>query len=212
MMGNRKLLCQVLFGASVAGLGLGLGIGACSDDSNNGAMSGAGAATAAGAGVSAAGAGSLEDDCSESYQHFAVGPSSTVASDAKSPIAVRVLDGQVPPAFGSNTWTIQLLDAATMQPAPNARLTWQCAFMRVHGHGSNPKSLQNLGNGQYKLVDMNMRMFGPWEVQFWIDPTGQMPEYVPTSNIINGMACTPTSGVQGEPTIQIKACVPRSSD
>ena len=208
MMGNRNLLCQVLFGACVASLGF--GVSACPGGSSNGAVSGAGAATVAGAG--AAGAGSSEDDCSESYLHFAVGPSSTLTSDAKSPIAVRVLDGQVPPAFGYNTWTIQLLDAATMQPAPNARLTWQCAYMSVHGHGSNPKSLQNLGNGKYKLVDMNMRMLGPWEVQFWIDPTGQMPEYVPTSNIINGMACNPTSGVQGEPTIQIKACVPRSSD
>lgn len=135
-----------------------------------------------------------------------------LASDSKSGIAVRVLDGPVPPEYGYNTWTIQLVDAATMAPAPNARLTWQCAYMSVHGHGSNPKSIESLGEGKYKLVDMNMRMFGPWEVQFWIDPTGQMAQYVPTSNIINGMACNPTSGVVGAPSVEIKACVPRSSD
>lgn len=71
----------------------------------------------------------------------------------------------MPSEFGFNTWKIALVDATTMGPAPNARLTWQCAYMSVHGHGSNPKSIENLGNGEYKLVDMNMRMLGPWEVR-----------------------------------------------
>lgn len=124
---------------------------------------------------------------------------------------MRVLDGPVPPEFGYNTWTIEILDANTMAPLPDARLTWQCSFMSVHGHGSNPKTIENLGDGKYKLTNQNLRMLGPWEVRFWIDPTGAMEEYVPTSNIINGEACKPTKGLQGDPTIEIKVCVPDSA-
>jgi hypothetical protein len=131
-----------------------------------------------------------------------------VATNAESGVAVRVLDGPIPPEYGYNTWTIEILDATTKMPLPSARLTWQCSFMSVHGHGSNPKTVENLGNGQYKLTDQNLRMVGPWEVKFWIDPTGAMDEYLPTNNIITGNACVPTSGVPGDPTIEIKVCVP----
>jgi hypothetical protein len=204
-MGDR-ILRHVLLSACLASLC------ACSDDSSGSdasATSGAGAASA-GAGAQAGAAGAdAKEQCLPDYQQFAVGPSSPLFSDPKSGIAVKVLDGPVPPEFGYNTWTIQLVDAATMAPAPNARITWQCAFMEVHGHGSNPKSIEDLGDGKYKLVDMNMRMVGPWQIKFWIDATGQQPQYMPTSsNILNGMACNPSTGVQGVESVLIKACVP----
>jgi hypothetical protein len=164
----------------------------------------------AGSGVEAgaAGSGPKSSKCSADYLNFSVGPTSPAASTAGSAVAVRVLDGPVPPEYGYNTWTIQILDAATMQPLPSAKLTWQCSYMSVHGHGSNPKTVENLGNGQYKLTNQNLRMVGPWEVKFWIDPTGAMDEYLPTNNIITGNACVPTSGLQGNPTTEIKVCVP----
>ena len=154
--------------------------------------------------------GPMSSKCSADYLDFSVGPNSALASNAEAGVAVRVLDGPVPPEFGYNTWTIQILDAATMAPLPAAKLTWQCSFMSVHGHGSNPKTVENLGDGKYKLTNQNLRMLGPWEVKFWIDPTGAMEEYVPTSNIITGSACNPTSGVQGEATLEFKVCVPDS--
>lgn len=178
---------------------------ACSDDAGDGP------ANTAGAMAGQAGA-AAKDECGADYQNFSTGPSGTLVTDAKSGIAARVVDGPVPPEYGYNTWKVALLDANTMAPAPNARITWQCAFMSVHGHGSNPKSIKNLGNGEYELVDQNLRMFGPWEVQFWVDPTGQMPEYVPTSNLISGAACNPTTGGSIRPNLEFKVCVPRSSD
>ena len=211
MMGNRKLLCQVLSGACVAAFGL--GTGACSDDSNNGATSGAGAATAAGAGAAGAGASSaMSTPCSDAYKHFSVGPSGTLVTDAASNVAMRVDDGPVPPIFGNNTWTVSLTDTATGAPAANAHITWGCAFMSVHGHGSNPKRLEDLGGGRYTVHDQNTRMFGPWEVQFWIDPTGATPDYVPTTIIQDGKQCNPTTGPKGKPNFEFKICVPESTD
>lgn len=198
MIRPSKMSSRLLIGTCLAAC-----LSACGDDS-----SGTSSNTA---GMAAAGSGPMSSKCSADYLDFSVGPASPVTSNAESGVAVRVLDGPVPPEFGYNTWTIQILDASTMEPMPNARLTWQCSFMSVHGHGSNPKAVENLGNGQYKLTNQNLRMLGPWEVQFWIDPSGAMPEYVPTSNIISGMACNPTSGLQGKPTIEIKVCVPDSS-
>jgi hypothetical protein len=194
-----EMSSRVLIGACVASLY------ACGDGSGGG-----GSASTAG---SLGGAGTeAKDECPGDYQAFSTGKNGTLVPDAKSGIAVRVIDGPVPPEYGYNTWKIALLDANTMMPAPNARLTWQCAFMSVHGHGSNPKSIKNLGNGEYEIVDQNLRMFGPWEVQFWIDPTGTKDEYVPTSNLISGSACSPTTGGSLKPNIEIKLCVPRSSD
>jgi hypothetical protein len=191
---------RVLIGACAAAI-----FSACGDDSSG--MQGAPVDSGgAGSGTS----GPMSSKCSADYLDFSVGPSSPLASNAEAGVAVRVLDGPVPPEFGYNTWTIQILDAATMAPLPAAKLTWQCSFMSVHGHGSNPKSVENLGDGKYKLTNQNLRMLGPWEVKFWIDPTGAMEEYVPTSNIITGSACNPTTGLQGEATLELKVCVPDS--
>lgn len=184
-------------------------LGACSGDSDN--PTGSGNASI-GDGAAGAEAPSTMTSCKSDYLGFAVGPNGSAQTDPESGVTVKVLEGSVPPNYGYNTWTIQLSDASGA-PLPNARLTWACAFMSVHGHGSNPKAVENLGGGQYKLVDQNMRMFGPWEVRFWIDPTGAAPEYTPeNAGILNGMACIPTSGDMGEPNVEFKVCVPRSSD
>jgi hypothetical protein len=178
---------------------------ACSDGASPGVGNSDGA-------VGQAGSPAKSEECSADYQDFTTGKNGSLVTDAASGIAVRVTEGPVPAEYGYNTWKVALLDATTMAPAPNARITWQCSFMSVHGHGSNPKSMTNLGNGEYELVDQNLRMFGPWEVRFWIDPTGQMPEYVPTASLLSGNACVPTTGAAGKANIEFKLCVPRSSD
>jgi hypothetical protein len=168
----------------------------------------------AGIGDGAAGGdapGEAMASCEADYLGFAVGPSGSSVADAKSGVTAKVLEGSVPPNFGYNTWTIQLSDASGA-PMPNARITWACAFMDVHGHGTNPKKVENLGGGQYKITDQNLRMFGPWEVRFWIDPTGAEAEYKPeNAGVLGGMACNPTSGPMGVPSIEFKVCVPRST-
>ena len=183
--------------------------GACSGESDNppgSVNAGIGDGTAGGE----AAPPSMES-CKSDYLGFAVGPNGSAMTDATSGVTVKVLEGSVPPNFGFNTWTIQLSDA-TGAPMPNARITWACVFMDVHGHGANPKAVENLGDGKYKIVDQNMRMFGPWEVRFWIDPTGAEPEYTPANaGVLNGMACIPTSGDMGAPSVEFKVCVPRST-
>jgi len=203
MICPRKMSSRVLIGASIAAL-----FGACGGDDSSTGTAGVGAA-----GSSSATSGQPKSSkCSADYLDFSVGPSSPLATNAEAGVAVRVLNGPVPPEFGFNTWTIEILDANTMAPLPNARLTWACTFMSVHAHGSNPKAVENLGNGQYRLSNQNMRMLGPWEVRFWIDPTGAMPEYMPKqATTLNGDACSPSTGLQGNPTIEIKACVPDST-
>jgi hypothetical protein len=180
-------------------------VSACSSDMDSAAGSGA---SMSGAGSSAAAA----PDCDATHNGFAVGENGLLATDPNSGISVRVLDGPVPPNFGYNTWTIALQDK-TGAPASDAHLTWACAYMSVHGHGSNPKAVENLGGGKYKLTDQFLRMFGPWEVQLWIDPTGAEPEYASqgAASLIGGNACTPTAGLMGKPTVELKICVPRSS-
>jgi hypothetical protein len=198
MIRPGKMSSRVLIGALAAA-----GIFACGDDGSGATTGGAGA-------EAGTGGGAMSSKCSADYLAFSVGPASPLATNAEKGVAVRVLDGPVPPEFGYNTWTIEIVDPTTMMPLPNAKLTWQCSYMSVHGHGSNPKTVENLGNGQYKLTNQNLRMLGPWEVQFWIDTTGTMKDYVPTSNVISGQACIPTEGVTGKPTVEIKACVPDS--
>lgn len=182
----------------------------CACASGNGQETVGGAASAASAGAGSAPMRSTP--CPETYKHFSVGASGTLVTDAASNIAMRVDDGPLPPVFGNNTWTVSLTDAATGAPAANAHITWACAFMDVHGHGSNPKAIENLGGGRYKVRDQNTRMFGPWELRFWIDPSGAAPDYVPTTILENGKQCVPTSGPEGKPSFQFDICVPESTD
>ena len=180
--------------------------------SSGGEKSDSGSASSAG-GLSSAGnsAPSTSTPCPDNYKTFSVGPSGTVVTDPASNISMRVEDGPIPPIFGNNTWTVSMTDA-TGAPATNAHITWACAFMSVHGHGSNPKQMTNLGGGKYTLKDQNTRMFGPWEVQFWIDPTGATPDYVPTTILADGKQCNPTTGPAGKPNFEFNICVPDSTD
>lgn len=184
---------------------------------SSGTGDGPNAAANVGAVSGAAGgmAGEMTPQCTPEYQGFSVGPESgLVQTDPMSGISVRLLDASSnPPLKGDNTWKIGLYDASGA-PAVNAHITWACAYMSVHKHGANPKGLESLGNGEYTLVKQNLRMFGPWEIRLWLDPTGAAPTYAPEKNpvnIVNGNPCEPTSGPAGAPNIEFKVCVPRSS-
>ena len=181
---------------------------ACSSDSPSSSTASGTAGAAAAAGDMA----SASSECPADYREFRVGEQGLLVTDPASGIGVRLLDGPVPPNFGNNTWTIGLQDASGAAVA-NAHLTWACAYMTVHAHGSNPKSVESLGAGKYKLVDQNLRMFGPWEVKLWLDPTGAAAEYAPQggAGTLIRDACTPSSGPMGKPTVEFKVCVPQSS-
>ena len=66
-----------------------------------------------------------------------------------------------------------------------------------------------MGDGQFKLVDQNLSMTGPWALRLWIDPSGKEAVYEPRgSAVLNGMACVPSSGLLGANNAEIKFCVP----
>jgi len=109
-----------------------------------------------------------------------------------------------PPFKGPNDWTIAItnLDGAAM---PDANLTWACAFMPTHGHGSNPKMVNKLGDGQFELVKQNMAMEGGWEIRLWVDPMGGGTPYTGGSSALDPNACR---GPGTDVSLVLKACVP----
>ena len=109
-----------------------------------------------------------------------------------------------PPLNGSNDWTIQITDLDG-EPLPDANLTWACAFMPRHNHGSNPKVVHKLGDGQYELERQNMSMDGGWLIQLWIDPSGGGTTFEGGGSAIGDKACR---GPTPAPTLQFKTCVP----
>jgi hypothetical protein len=157
--------------------------------------------------VAGSGDGALDASCPADTPTFAFGPTGLHAMDPKTGVGVYLENASdIPPLYGSNDWQVKFTDT-TGNPMPQANLTWACAFMPLHGHGSNPKMVENLGNGSWKLMKQNMAMQGGWEIRLWVDPTGGGETYAGgTGAGIDRSACT---GPGVEQTLVLKACVPR---
>jgi hypothetical protein len=111
-----------------------------------------------------------------------------------------------PPANGFNDWTIEITDLDG-NALPQASLIWACAFMPAHGHGSNPRTVTNLGEGRFELIKQNMAMEGGWLIELWVDPTGDTEAYDGgRGSDLNPSACAP-HGIAESPLV-FKACVP----
>lgn len=163
--------------------------------------------------VSAGGAAPADDSarCPAGTEEFRFGPNGLVQTDAATGMSVRLVQANAsPPTRGFNDWTIAVVDAAGA-PMANAELHWACAWMPAHNHGSNPKSVMRLGNGQFQLAKQNLAMYGGWQVKLWIDATGTGPVFDPQggSGIVGGNACT-GPGISATPNIQFNICVPTS--
>jgi hypothetical protein len=87
---------------------------------------------------------------------------------------------------------------------PQANLTWACAFMPAHGHGSNPRTVTKLGDGRFELQKQNMAMEGGWLIELWVDPTGETEAFEGARGTGLG---TSACGKPGEPLL-MKVCVP----
>jgi hypothetical protein len=199
MIRLHKMSSRVLMGALLAVL-----FSACGDDSNAGT-----------AGVGAAGqGGDREEQCPANYLPFSTGEEGGLKVPVKDTgFEVRLLEADSePPARDFNSWTIGIRDAATGAPAATPVITWACAWMDVHGHGTNPRRVEKVGDADYQLSDQNLSMFGPWEIRLWIDPTGAETPYAPGSGSTerSGNACVPTHGARGAPNTEFTVCVPRS--
>jgi hypothetical protein len=149
----------------------------------------------------------MDLSCPDTTPEFDLGPTGLGAANETMGVKVFLEDASNrPPLNGSNDWTIDFTDMMGTA-MPEANLTWACAFMPAHGHGSNPKMVENLGGGRYKLMKQNMAMQGGWEIRLWVDPTGGGTTYKGGSAAsINRTACT---GPNTEPSLTLYACVPR---
>ena len=77
--------------------------------------------------------------------------------------------------------------------------------MPAHGHGSNPKTVDKLGEGQFELIRQNMAMAGQWLIELWVDPTGETPSYEGRGTGIIPSACSKPGTTS---SLVLKACVP----
>lgn len=148
----------------------------------------------------------LDKSCPKDTPEFTVGPmglssAPNVALGIK--VHVEAASAQ-PPENDYNDWTIAITDLDG-KPLPDANLTFACAFMQAHGHGSNPKMVVKQGDGKYQLVKQNMAMEGGWEIRLWIDPTGGGTTYKGGGTGLNPDACR---GPSADPSAVLKACVP----
>jgi len=213
-MSKRKIGKRILMGACISMLC------ACSSDDTNNTGGTSGAATgAAGQDASAAMSGTsgtsgmtMDAQCPQDYLAFSTGPETgLVETDAASGISVRLLEAPNPPERDYNTWKIALTNADGT-PATSASISWACSFMSVHNHGANPMGVENLGNGEFSLTKQYLKMFGPWEIQLWIDPTGTAV-FAPqdgTVTLMDGKPCVPTVGATTAPSVEFDVCVPRT--
>jgi len=158
-------------------------------------------------GAGGAGADAEADtSCPADTPPFNFGPSGLSATNESAGLKVYLeTASDKPPFYGPNDWTIALTDLDG-NPASNAVLTWACAYMPKHGHGSSPKDANNLGDGRYELLKMNMAMQGGWEIRLWVDPTGAGEPFEGGGVGINRAACAEPRTVE---TLKLLACVPR---
>lgn len=153
----------------------------------------------------AAGSGGAAS-CPTDTPPFEFGPMGLSTTNDADGIKVYLEDASdLPPALDYNDWTIALTDLAG-NPLPDAQLTFACAWMGAHGHGSNPREVEKLGDGRYKLIRQNMAMYGGWEIKLWIDKSGAGTEYTGGGGGIGIKAC---SKPMTDPTLVLKACVPQ---
>jgi hypothetical protein len=153
--------------------------------------------------VAGSGAAIMDMSCPADTPPFNFGPTGLLAANETLGVKVFLEEASSkPPFFGMNDWTIDITDM-TGNPMPQATLTWACAFMPLHGHGSNPKMVENLGGGRYKLLKQNMAMGGQWEIRVWVDPKGGGEAYT------GGIGGAPSvCAMPGDPLV-LRACVPR---
>jgi hypothetical protein len=150
------------------------------------------------------------EQCPADTEEFRDGPNGLLRMDPQTGISVRIVNAEaVPPTKDFNDWTIAVTDA-NGAVLPDAQVTWACAWMPVHGHGSNPKRVNKLDGGRFELKQQNLSMYGGWQIKLWITADGG-DAYVPqtSSGVLSGNVCQPSNGSANTPNIEFDVCVPR---
>jgi hypothetical protein len=190
--GGMKMCRQLLIAAMMS-----LGLGACGNDSSTAGQPTAGARPG------------LPPACPPDIAELRTGANGTLRADDSGEFSVRIADAHLPLANDFNDIEIVVLDGSGT-PLPDAQLTWVCAWMAVHTHGSTPKRIDKLGEGRFKLVRQNLAMSGPWELRLWVAPHGDSEDYQPDVEAggLNGNACSPSNASDPTWNIAFDLCVP----
>jgi hypothetical protein len=148
-----------------------------------------------------------DESCPENIPPFVTGPAGFTVEDAQAAIKVRLDWAEYqPPANDFNTWKLAITTSAG-EPLPQAQITWACAWMTKHGHGTNPKTIKRLPDGLVEIGKQNLAMNGGWDIRFWINATGTGQDYAGGSEQRSPNACKAPDSSQ--PNIEFKVCVPR---
>lgn len=152
-------------------------------------------------------------ECSPGTEEFPIGETAgLLATDAKSGLQARVVwADHAPPIKERNTWTVAVTDAAGA-PQSKAVISWACAWMPAHLHGTNPQSIDTAGDGRFSLVKQNMAMYGGWQVKLWVSTDPAAVPYAPNtgSGARSTDACSPADPRVGVANIVFNVCVPRN--
>jgi hypothetical protein len=90
-------------------------------------------------------------------------PRQTSALGAKSRI-LFVVESERAPSAGENGFSLDLRDAATDAPLPNASVD-AYAIMRSMGHDTATSSVVEIGDGAYSIEQLVFSMPGLWELR-----------------------------------------------
>lgn len=110
--------------------------------------------------------------CETETRAIPYAPNLTLPSKSGGWQGVLVESVPAPPAKGTNTWTVQLLDAAGA-PQDGIPITVK-TFMPAHNHGSSIKATATpKGDGTYLVRPLYLYMAGLWEITLELDaPAG----------------------------------------
>ena len=108
-------------------------------------------------------------------------------SKAGAALTVKILDAQpAPPAKGTNTFTVQVLDGAG-KPVDGATLAI-VPFMPDHGHGSAvvPEVVAVGSEGKYTVSKVYLAMAGLWELRVSVQAPGATTSEVTFAFCLDG--------------------------
>jgi len=152
-------------------------------------------------------------ECAPGTEEFPIGETAGLtSSDSKSGMQVRIVwADHAPPIKERNTWTIAVTNSSGA-PEPKAVVSWACAWMPAHLHGTTPQSVDPMGDGRFSLVKQNMAMYGGWQVRLWVSTDPAAVPYAPAngSGVRSSDACSPPDSRVGTANIVFNVCVPRN--
>ncbi len=111
-------------------------------------------------------AGASSASCSGEFDEYAPGMSKSARPGS---LTLRLEDANpAPPGFGSNVWTLLVLDEND-EPVTHA-LVQATPYMPAHTHGSAEVVVEEQGEGEYRLEPVVLNMPGVWEIAIDVTP------------------------------------------